>query len=173
MRKEQRKIVSMLISAKLENMSERLVQFGTSMQQSIDQLKAEGKDTTELEALYLEFTAKVEALKTAPVTQAATLLQEAKELLRQFKAAEEDLKESAAENETEEETSESDEETSENETSDDSEDETKTVEDLNETEETSESDEDTDESTQNATNESSTEEDETIVNISAEATVTG
>ena len=153
-RTEQRKIVSLMVSSKLENMSEKLSQFGASMQQSIDRLKAEGQDTTELEALYVEFIAKVETLKTAPATEAAALLQEAKELLRQFKAAEEALKESSAENETEEET-------------DDDVNETETGEDLNETEETSETDESTNESTEN-----STEEDEPLINTSTEATVT-
>lgn len=158
-RKEQRKIVSLLISAKLENMSEKLAQYSTSMQQSIDQLKAAGKDTTELEALYADFAGKVEALKTAPATEAATLLQEAKELLRQFKSAEEELKESesAAENETEEETAENESEEdmdeipeNESETEDDTDEinETETGEDLNETESGDDEDESVDNSTE-------------------------
>ncbi len=57
--KQQRRIVAMLTSSKLDNLVEKQKEIAASMQKRIDDAKAKGLDTAELESILVEFNASV------------------------------------------------------------------------------------------------------------------
>lgn len=59
----QRRVVSLLINAKLGQLVDKHEEYRNGMQARIDTLTAEGKDVSSLEALLAEFDAKVEEMK--------------------------------------------------------------------------------------------------------------
>ncbi len=70
-RKAQRRIIAAMMNAENEHAEKKHEEFGTSMQQKIDRLKASGADVSGLVALQAEFTtaqAKLEADRAAALT---------------------------------------------------------------------------------------------------------
>lgn len=61
-RKEQRWIVAQLIRSKLDQAVEKHVEYETTLQAKIEELKSAGKDTTALQAIYDRFVAEVAEL---------------------------------------------------------------------------------------------------------------
>lgn len=93
-KQEQHKVISLLISSKLQRMSNSLDAFATSMQKSIDDLTAQGADVSELKVLLEAYNFKVQAMKAGPATEAMGKLQEIKDILREFKNKEKEIKDS-------------------------------------------------------------------------------
>lgn len=61
-RKEQRWIVAQLIRSKLDHVVEKHMEYETTLQAKIDELKNAGKDTTALQAIYDRFVSETEEL---------------------------------------------------------------------------------------------------------------
>jgi chromosome segregation ATPase len=91
-RKEQKRIVSLLISSKLANLSERLSHMAEKMQESIDRLSTAGADVSELEVILGEFNTNVAAMEEASGAEGVAALKTAKEDLRKFKTKEKELR---------------------------------------------------------------------------------
>ena len=98
--KQQRRIVAMLTSSKLDNLVEKQKEIATSMQKRIDDAKAKGLDTTELESILVQFNTSVAKVEESQKT-ARTFWQEtedvSKEGMEKWHDAQEDVREDVKE----------------------------------------------------------------------------
>lgn len=89
-RKEQKRIISVLISAKLDNLVEKHVEYGNAMQLRIEELNEKGVDTSALVKLQAEFHLKVSQLQEdhATAQQLWTEVKRGREVLEEWHTAE-------------------------------------------------------------------------------------
>jgi len=93
-RKEQRSIIALLISSKLENLQEKMSEeFVSGMEMRIENLQAEGIDTSELESLLADYQAKMDELADSIATAKEKRVESIEEWKAAHKEVREDLKE--------------------------------------------------------------------------------
>ncbi len=97
-RKEQKRIVSLLISKKQENLAEKHDDYAVRLQEKIDELAVQGADTVELNAIYGQFLAATEQLKadTAAAKEAWTRARTGTGTMAEWEAAQLKVREDLA-----------------------------------------------------------------------------